>query len=58
MDRSQKLINPFVPETKEYACVCIYIVITDITKSYNICDLNDNPFSHKLSFWKTEQYFE
>ena len=28
MDRSQKLINPFVSETKEFACICIYICIT------------------------------
>ena len=32
MDRSQKLINPFVSETKESAWICI-IVIIDITKS-------------------------
>ena len=38
IDRSQKLINPFVSETTESACicVCICIIIADITKLYNI----------------------
>ena len=27
MDQSQKLINPFVSETKESTCICIYICI-------------------------------
>ena len=41
MERSQKLINPFVSETTKSACICvsicicIYIIITDITKLCN-----------------------
>ena len=28
MDRSQKLMNPFVPETKESTCICVCNCIT------------------------------
>ena len=34
MDRSQKLMNSFVTETSESACICICNVIINITKYY------------------------
>ena len=45
-DRSQKLINPFVFETKESACICFCIDIMAVvynTQSKNIIEYNEHP---------------